>query len=167
MKPSASYTERFEGWFVKPIEKLRELPEGDGGFLALSAALFLCERYYRTMTNTHENSSDDNAFKQEAARDLGVSLHDFMLFWRVYRHGIQYQGMPRKVYDKNANLTYKWHLDESFAGVPEIHQIDAQNSEIRLNPWKFAELVIEKFRADPSLLQKATVHAFGEVIEKP
>jgi len=46
MKPGASLIDRFNGWFVEPIEKLKELPEGDGGFLALSAALFLCERYY-------------------------------------------------------------------------------------------------------------------------
>jgi len=32
MKPGASLMERFDGWFVQPIEKLKELPEGDGGF---------------------------------------------------------------------------------------------------------------------------------------
>jgi len=37
MKPGASLMERFDGWFIKPIEKLKEIPEGDGGFLALSA----------------------------------------------------------------------------------------------------------------------------------
>ena len=28
--------DRFNGWFVEPIYKLKELPESDGGFFALS-----------------------------------------------------------------------------------------------------------------------------------
>jgi len=80
MKPGASLLERFDGWFAKPIEKLRELPQGDGGFVALSVALFLCERYYRTLTNTHEGQRDDKAFKVEAAKDLGLKEKDFEHF---------------------------------------------------------------------------------------
>jgi hypothetical protein len=49
MKPDASPTERFNGWFVKSIEKLRELPEGDGAFAAMMIALPLYER--RIMLN--------------------------------------------------------------------------------------------------------------------
>jgi hypothetical protein len=97
MKPGATLMERFDGWFVNPIEKLKELPEGDGGFLALSAALFLCERYYRALTETLYGKRDDETFKIEAAKDLGLSLDDFKLFWVVYRHGIQHQGTPKKI----------------------------------------------------------------------
>ena len=163
MKPGANFIERFDGWFVKPIEKLKELPEGDGGFLALSAALFLCERYYRTLTNTHEGQRDDKAFKVEAAKDLGLELEDFNCFWQVYRNGIQHQGMPRRFVDDKNNVTYGWNMDRRFSAVPTIYAIDAQKREIRLNPWKFAELMISKFRGHPSILENATLHAFGEV----
>ena len=162
MKKGASFTERFEGWFVKPIEKLKELPEGDGGFLALSAALFLCERYYRTLTNTHEGQKDDESFKRSAATDLGLDLKEFKCFWKVYRHGIQHQGMPRTYVEKN--ITYKWQMDEGFNAIPEICPIDNQTREIQINPWKFAELMIEKFKAHPEILEDATLHAFGEVV---
>jgi hypothetical protein len=163
MRPGASLFERFDGWFVRPIEKLKELPEGDGGFLALSAALFLCERYYRTLTNTQENPSDDKSFKVEAAKDLGIELEDFNCFWQVYRNGIQHQGMPRRFVDKKKRLTYGWNMDERFSAIPIIHEIDAKTREIRLNPWKFAELIISKFRDNPEILKNATLHAFGEV----
>jgi len=35
----------FERWFVRPLTKLRELPDGDGGFVALATSCFLYERY--------------------------------------------------------------------------------------------------------------------------
>ena len=164
MKPGATFTERFDGWFVKPIEKLKELPEGDGGFLALSAALFLCERYYRTLTNTHEGSRDDESFKVAAAKDLGIDLNDFKRFWKVYRHGVQHQGMPR-THEEN-KVTYKWHMDGRFEAIPEIHRVDSHTQEIRLNPWRFADLMISKFQANPAVLQNATLHAFGEVLAR-
>jgi len=162
MKPGASLLERFNGWFAAPIEKLEELPEGDGGFLALSTALFLCERYYRTLTKTQENSNDNESFKIAAADDLVLSLEDFKIFWMVYRNGIQHQGMPRTHKDKN-NVNYSWHTKAEFGGIPEFHDIDAHSREIRLNPWKFAELMVSKFRNNPAVLEDAVSHAFGEV----
>ncbi|MGP8153210.1 MAG: hypothetical protein ACLQBQ_03565 [Smithella sp.] len=59
MIPGASHMEQFDGWFVKPIEKLKEIPESDGGFLAMPTALFLSERYYRALTDTLHRKRDD------------------------------------------------------------------------------------------------------------
>jgi hypothetical protein len=163
MKPGASHMERFEGWFVKPIEKLKELPEGDGGFLALSAALFLCERYYRALTDTLYGKRDDETFKIEAAKDLGLSLEDFNCFWIVYRNGVQHQGTPKKYIDKKKQLKYFFHIDEEFSGIPEIHKTNAYKREIRLNVWKFANLIINKFKTNPAVFQKAISSMFPEV----
>ena len=162
MKPGATLMERFDGWFVNPIEKLKELPEGDGGFLALSAALFLCERYYRALTETLYGKRDDETFKIEAAKDLGLSLDDFKLFWVVYRHGIQHQGTPKKYVDKN-KMKYTWHIADEFKASPEIYKINAYKREIRLNVWKFADLIISKFKTNPEVFQKAVSNTFPEV----
>lgn len=35
MRSEATPLEKFEGWFVQAIDKLDELPEGDGAFAAL------------------------------------------------------------------------------------------------------------------------------------
>jgi hypothetical protein len=162
MKPGASQMERFNGWFVEPIEKLKELPEGDGGFLALSAALFLCERYYRALTDTHYGKRDDEAFKIAAAKDFGLSLDDFKRFWFVYRHGIQHQGTPKKYIDKN-KMKYSWQISDDFNAIPEIYKINAYKREIRLNVWKFADLIITKFKTNPIVFRKAISHTFPEV----
>jgi hypothetical protein len=163
MRPGASLTERFNGWFVKPIEKLKELPEGDGGFLALSAALFLCERYYRALTDTLQGKRDDETFKIAAAKDLGLSLEDFNCFWIVYRNGIQHQGTPKKYIDKKNQIKYLCNISNEFKGIPEIYKRNAYKREIRLNVWEFADLIINKFKDNPAVFQKAVSHTFPEV----
>jgi len=162
MKPGASLMERFDGWFVKPIEKLKELPEGDGGFLALSAALFLCERYYRALTRTHHGRGEDEAFKIAAAKDFGLTLDEFKCFWMVYRNGVQHQGIPRKYIDAN-KVEYVWHIADDFGAIPEFYKINAYRYEIRLNVWKFADMIIHKLKSNPTVFKVATSHTFAEV----
>lgn len=163
MKPGASLMERFEGWFIKPIEKLKEIPEGDGGFLALSAALFLCERYYRALTDTLNGKRDDEQFKIAAAKDLGLSLGDFNCFWIVYRNGVQHQGTPQKYIDKKNQIKYFFRISDEFNGIPEIYKINAYKREIRLNVWKFADLIINKFKSNEAVFRKAVSRTFPEV----
>jgi len=162
MKAGASHMERFTGWFIDPIEKLKELPEGDGGFLALSAALFLCERYYRAVTDTLDKTEDDETFKIEAAKDLGLRLEDFKSFWMVYRNGVQHQGIPRKCVDKN-EVKYSWQISDDFDAIPQVNRINAYKRDVRLNVWKFADLIINKFKTNPEVFQKATSKIFAEV----
>lgn len=163
MKPGSSLMERFDGWFVKPIEKLKEMPEGDGGFLALSAALFLCERYYRALTNTLDGSRDDEKFKIAAAKDLGLSLEDFNCFWIVYRNGVQHQGTPKKYIDKKNQIKYFFHISDEFSELPKVNKINAYKREIRLNVWKFADLIVNKFKTNPEVFKKAVSRTFPEV----
>ena len=35
----------FKRWLAQPLEVLKELPDGDGGFIALATSCFLYERY--------------------------------------------------------------------------------------------------------------------------
>ena len=163
MKPNATLWERFEGWFVKPIEKLKECPEGDGAFLAMSTALFLCERYYRTSTNTHEQSDDNASFKSAAATDLGVCVDEFEVFWRVFRHGIQHQGMPKLYRDRNSGVEYRWNFGLCYAELPKFIPAAPGIIVICIDPWKFATLICDKYRRNPDVLERATIHAFAEV----
>jgi len=165
MKPDATLWERFDGWFSQPIEKLKECPEGNGAFLAMSAALFLCERYYRTLTDTQDGQKDSQPFLDAAARDLAIDPEMFKMFWKVYRHGIQHQGMPKD--RKECDCAYRWNMSAAFSAKPTFHDIEATTKEIRIDPWKFADLIKEKWQHNPDLLQKATLHAFGEVIQIP
>ena len=48
---------------------------------------------------------------------------------------------------------------------PEIYKINAYKREIRLNVWKFADLIINKFKNNPRCFKKAS-HTFPEVKRK-
>lgn len=165
MRKDATPLERFEGWFARPIAKLHELPEGDGAYVALSVALSLCERYYRTITNTQEDSSDGRSFKEEAARDLGIDPNMFSIFWAVYRNGIQHQGMPRAVFDKKSGRTYYAEINEPFYSRPSFVPYDASTWAVRISPSKFADLILDKFRQNPAVLEKAVIHSLAEVYD--
>ncbi|HUN54467.1 MAG TPA: hypothetical protein VMU29_04860 [Smithella sp.] len=154
--------DRFNGWFVEPIYKLKELPESNGGFIALSASLFLCERYYRALTDTL-GTRDDETFKIAAAKDFGLSLDDFKCFWIVYRNGIQHQGTPKKYIDKKNKIKYFFRAADEFNGIPEIYKINAYKREIRINAWKFADFIINKYKTNPDVFLKAVSGTFPEV----
>jgi hypothetical protein len=47
----------------------------------------------------------------------------------------------------------------------EVGKVSRNTREIRLDPWKFAELIISKFKNNPLLLKKAVSHAFAEVVQ--
>jgi len=165
LKSGASLMERFDAWFVEPIEKLKELPEGGGAFLILSTAVFLCERYYRALTDTLYGKKDYEAFKIEAAKDLGLSLDDFNRLWIVYRHGVQHQGTPQVHIDKKNKIKYTWLITDEINEIIEIYKINACEQEIRLNVWKFADFIINKFKTNTEVFQKAITSTLFPVIK--
>src|SRR5262245_22067356 len=72
MKPGASPIERFNGWYVKPIEALEKLPEGDGAFAALMIALPLYERYIDAKLKLAGEDRTEENKQKEAGEDLGL-----------------------------------------------------------------------------------------------
>ena len=100
--------------------------------------------------------------KIEAAKDLGLRLEDFKSFWMVYRNGVQHQGIPRKCVDKN-EVKYSWQISDDFDAIPQVNRINAYKRDVRLNVWKFADLIINKFKTNPEVFQKATSKIFAEV----
>ena len=72
MKGTATPLEKFDGWFVRAIDKLDELPEGDGAFAALMIVLPLYERYTvakLNLTAEQKPLSDKLQGLQQAAAD--------------------------------------------------------------------------------------------------
>lgn len=164
MKKDATVEERFNGWYVKPIKLLKDcLPDGDGGVLALSAALFLCERYYRVLTNTHDkyNDTSNKQFKSAAAKDFGLEQDEFDAFWKVFRNGTQHQGIPMDQKYKGKN--YKWQTRSDFNALPTFHPLDQDTFEIRIDTWKFVDLIITKYQNNKSTLSKFFEHGFAAV----
>jgi len=45
--------ENFERWYVKPLQILERIPNGDGAFVALATSCFLYERYVVAEKSQH------------------------------------------------------------------------------------------------------------------
>ena len=154
--------ERFNRWFVAPYNKLKELPNGDGAFVALSMGLFLCERYYKTEARIQdeEGTSKDAQFRVKAAKDLNVNSTFFEHFWQVFRNGMQHQATP-KTY-KVGTITYKWRFDADYEAHP-MYFDKGPHRIICLNPWKFTDFMIRKILAKPVCLKKSVKYELGRI----
>ena len=160
--------EKFIRWVVIPVSKLKEIPNGDGAFAAMSIVCALCERYHRIKT-TSQDKWDDDRFLASAAHDLGVDEDFFEDFWDVFRNGLQHQMTPKwrsGVPAKNRK-PYKWAISSSpsFSHAPTIRMNKAGEQVICIDPWRFTSFWISRFLESPTYLDDAVHHAFGGIFD--
>ncbi len=155
MKSTATPLEKFEGWFVRAIDKLEELPEGDGAFAALMIVLPLYERYIVAKLKL-DGKETGEVDKQEAiSNDLGLDNGQRRIFWAIFRVGFTHQGMG-----KRGNT--KWLVSHTFGELPEFRTI--HNTEcVCLNPWKFAGRILRKYQDDSNLITASNSFPLADV----
>jgi len=180
-KIDESYEKRFQMWFAQPFESLRHkravAGDWDGGYIAIAIGCMLCERYFRAKTDTEKplekseskkkkNKGYNQKFKSEAAKILGISKIKFDRFWTIYRHGVQHQGMPRKVFRTTGGRTviYQAWISENFTDIP-VEEEKGNVVLVKISPWKFTKKMIDLFTEDPSALEIGFHHAFADRYE--
>jgi hypothetical protein len=135
---------RFERWFVAPVAKLKELPEGDGGFAAFMIGLTLYERLLKARLKSNNRPTTDTEFFLEMQKDLRLTEYERSVFWATFRVGLLHQAMPK------AGKT-NWELRDEFSGYPEF-RVQNGRSVIYINPWKFTDRVLQEFMENPRLI---------------
>lgn len=136
--------ERFEKWFVVPINKLKELPEGDGAFIALMAVLPLYERYIIAKLKHANTETSDEKQRIAISNDLNLNNHQRSIFWAVFRVGLCHQAMPQ-------SGKTKWMISSKFGELPEFSEENGTRY-VKLDPWKFADRVLQKYQSEPHLI---------------
>lgn len=144
MKPDASPAERFNGWFVKSIEKLKELPEGDGAFAAMMIALPLYERSIIAKLKLDGKPRGEEDIARAIGADLELNEGQRKVFWEMFRNGFMHQGMTK------AGKT-QWLLSHRFGALPEFRTYEEQSC-VCIDPWKFADRVLSAFLKDSRLI---------------
>lgn len=160
--PAAPDMEHFIRWFENPVRGLNLHPNGDGAFVALSVGFLLFERYYRIRTGTQEIQNYDPA-RNLGADEMDVNKEFFSIFWSTYRNGLMHQGTPQ-IYPR-AGRNYKWMIDAQFEHYPTYYD-DGAFRFICLNPWKFTEYAIGKFKTDPARLNGSVAYKLGSIYDK-
>lgn len=155
MRPGASPSERFGGWYAKAIDKLRELPEGDGAFAALMIALPLYERYIIAKLKLAWESTSEEDVRREIGADLQINDRERKVFWSIFRNGFMHQGMGM------AGDT-KWLVSHHFGELPEFNTYRGQRC-LCIDPWKFTDRMIRKFTDNPQLITASDSFPLADV----
>ena len=175
---------KFIRWFVIPFNMVKNIPNGDGAFVALSIGLSLCERYFRVKSQTaaalteaqrkewnrQNNAEYDQQFQFKAAESLGVTRGDFESFWLVYRNGLQHQGMPRLVkllhQDGSTSVEYGWEFESTDNPAPRKVKRKAKRFVIYIDPWAFTQWIIDLLLEDPHTLEQSIDHPVASLYER-
>jgi hypothetical protein len=152
-------SEQFEKWFVDPIEKLKELPNGNGGWVAFMVALVLYERLIVARLMLRDGKAPKKDVRREMAIDLGLTRDKLDKFWKMFRDGIFHEGMPNTQEGK-----YLFH--HALSEYPEFKMIEGVE-RICFDPWKFANRVLTEFLSNPALITASKSFPFADIIEQP
>ncbi len=159
MQPGASPLVRFNAWYVAAIEKLKELPEGDGAFAALMVALPLYERCVIAKLKLAGQTTTEAAVRSAIAADLQLNDRDRATFWGMFRTGFMHQAMV------TAGAT-KWLVSHHFGELPEFRSVNGERC-LCIDPWKFADRVLSAFLKDPLLITASESFPLADVFSLP
>ena len=169
MNSDAAAQNLFDRWVLAVIPKLRELPHGDGAFAALSMAFGLYERFIDSkLHKAGINASSDN-FRIEAAKDMGMKEADAWIvqrFWDGFRLGMQHAFQPKAYIEQKGNGDrWGWDISEKvgYHGYPEVIQSENDLFIVTLDPWKFLEHVLQRWKENPDLTNQLSEFEFGKI----
>lgn len=158
--------ELFARWVVAPVAALRQIPHGDGAFAALAISLGLYERYIKSVLHRAKEKGTPENFRKEVSKDLGITDEVADRFWNGYRLGLMHAFQPKNyVQDAGAGDAWGWAIAEGqgYEVYPTVEKKAEKLFVIRLDPWKFTEHVLARWRANPDLMNELTDFAFGNV----
>jgi hypothetical protein len=159
----------FSRWVEAPIKALRQLDNGDGGFAALAISLGLYERFIDSVLHQKSKAATSENFRSEASEDLGVSEDVVDRFWNSYRLGLMHAFHPKNYTEKRGTGdSWGWDISEvdGYEGHPKIEERSDRFFVITLDPWKFTEHVIQRWKACPDLLNQLPEFSLGHIARK-
>jgi hypothetical protein len=145
---------KFNLWFKRPYELVRNSGNGHGAFVALSIGLFLTERYFRDETGTIDNHRS-GAFKVPAAAFFQTEQAFFDAFWDVYRNGMQHQGSPK------ATTPHGWDINGDYRSPNPMKATHRGREIICLNPWMFTDKIISLWENNLGVIARTSSHQLG------
>ena len=141
--------ELFHRWFIEPLKKLEELPDGDGGFVVLATSCYLYERYARAYLEASGQPANDNNLIRQLEHDFSVNHQTAEVFWKVIRDGLLHQGMPMQRSQKEKALP-RWKFSHKHKAPIEF---DSQGGPLlKVEPWLFRDTVLSLWEARPDLV---------------
>ncbi len=152
----------FQKWYAIPLAKLSELPNGDGGFVALATSSFLYERYAVAVIKATGKKADRDAKIRQLAADFQIDLPVAQAFWDVIRDGMLHQGMPKVSEHGQTNLP-KWVFHNDFPLPIQMGKANGDDA-LLIQPWLFTQRVVQLWQENLSLIEKNGSFPWANVI---
>jgi len=144
------------------IYKQRRHPD----FAALGICCGLFERFIDSSLKQTDTKAAPEAFRKTAAQDLGCSQDAVERFWDGYRLGIQHAFQPKSyIEDEGKGDRWGWEMAEAdgFHHYPEIIKQDSKTFILRIDPWKFVDHVLKRWKENPDLLNVLSEFVLGNI----
>lgn len=139
----------FGRWYEAPLKKIEELPNGDGGFVALAISCFLYERYATAKIKERGDKATPEACVKLLAEDFAINNRTAKVFWNVIRNGFLHQAMP-KMKDKGVEIAKGWQTSSAFQVPITLGKDDI----LKVEPWRFRDRVLELWKDHIDLIEK-------------
>ncbi len=154
---------RFYNWYVQPLRVLSEIPNGDGGFIALATSCFLYERYATAvLLATHGRAKTDDKI-QQLANDFQIDLATATAFWRMIRDGLLHQGMPI-INKQGENTLLGWAFRNEFEKPIQWGKVNGIDA-LLIQPWLFTQRVVQLWQENLTLIDKNSSFPWADVAD--
>lgn len=163
---SDSPEELFIRWVETPIAALRKIERGDGAFAALAISLGLYERYIKSLLHSNNTEGTPKNFRKEVSSDLNITEEVVDRFWNGYRLGLMHAFQPKNyVQDAGQGDAWGWDIAEGpgYELFPTVEKRSEKLFILRLDPWKFTEHVLKRWRLNPHLMNELNSFSFGKI----
>ena len=157
----------YERWVLAVIPKLRELPDGDGAFAALSIAFGLYERFIDSKLSKEKVKATPENFNEEAAKDMGLQddgADVVSRFWNGFRLGMQHAFQPKAYIEKEGRGNrWGWEIAEGsgYEFYPRIIRKESDLFIVKIDPWKFLSHVLKRWEENSELMNQLSEFQCG------
>jgi len=122
-------------------------------------ALPLYERYIIAKLKLAGTETSEDNIKTEIGTDLGLDDRQRSIFWEVFRNGFMHQAMAK-------DGKTKWAISHNFGALPDFKDLKGV-SYILIDPWKFADRVIQHFVKQPELITASDSFPLATIFQLP
>jgi len=150
----------FTRWYIQPLEKLKEIPNGDGAFVALTISCILYERYAVTVITRSGTKVTDDAKRQQLTIDFETDKNTAEAFWNIIRDGLAHEGMPLQ--KQHGKSMPGWRFRHDFLKPMEL--ANENGAPILLvQPWRFMDKVLSLWLDNMHLLDLSSSFPWGVI----
>jgi len=151
-----SNQEKFNKWCVKPLEIIKNIPNGDGGFIALVYACHLYEKYVAIKMKKKKPTTSE--ITGHLCIDFSITKSLATQFWRLMRHGISHEAFPKS--------TQIWSMVDGSLPIKELIIPEGKYKQKSINviPFLFMDKVLSLFQENELYIAELNMPNIFQVV---